>query len=136
VEEPGARPAGAPELALVRYIEQATALRQAAWRRHFSLAEMSRFQRVDAAQWAILATEAERLMAAGVAATSLEAQALAGRLQVLIGQAMGHDPQMVRKMAAAMAAEPLLSAGASLPTAARAYLQAAASAARPLPRQR
>jgi DNA-binding transcriptional MerR regulator len=129
LQEPLARQAGAPELAMVRYIEQATALRLAAWQRHFSLAEMSRFQRVDEAQWAALAAETEGLMAAQAAVSSPAAAALVDRLRALIGQAVGKDPQLVQKMAAAMAAEPLLRAGAMLPAPAKAYLEAAAGAA-------
>lgn len=129
-QEPMARQAGAPGLAVLRYIEQATALRQAAWLRHFTLAEMSRFQRVDAAQWAALAADAQGLMAAQVPPAAAAAQALAGRLQTLVAQTVGNDPQLVRKMVAAMAAEPLLRAGARVPEAAKAYLQAAAASTR------
>lgn len=129
LQEPLARQAGTPEVAMVRYIEQATALRLAAWLRHFSLAEMSRFQRVDEAQWATLAADAEGLMAAQLPASSPAAQALAGRLQALIGQTVGNDPSLVQKMAAALAAEPLLRAGVMLPAAAKACLQAAAASA-------
>jgi len=129
VQEPSARQGGAPELAVVRYIEQATTLRQAAWLRHFTLAEMGRFQRVDPAQWVALAEEADQLMAAQVPASAPAAQALAGRLHALISQTVDNDPQLVQKMAAAMAAEPLLRAGAMLPAPAKAYLQAAMASA-------
>lgn len=129
LQEPGARPSDAPEPALVRYIEQATDLRLAAWRRHFTLAEMGCFQRVDAAQWAALAADAQDLMDAGVPGSAPAAQVLAGRLQGLVGQTVGHDPQRVRKMVSAMAAEPLLRAGALLPAPAQAYLKAAATSA-------
>ncbi|MDT7835519.1 MerR family transcriptional regulator [Aquabacterium sp. OR-4] len=125
LQEPLARRDGAPELAMVRYIEQATALRQAAWLRHFSLAEMSRFQRLDTSQWAALAADAEGLMAARVPASHPAAQALAGRLQALIAHAVGHHPPLVQKMFAAMAAEPLLRAGAVLPAPTGDYLRAA-----------
>jgi hypothetical protein len=50
-EEPLTRSTQTPEPALLRYIDQATALRMAAWQRHFDTAEMSRFRRVDPAQW-------------------------------------------------------------------------------------
>jgi predicted ATPase len=129
VQEPSARQGGAPELAVVRYIEQATSLRQAAWLRHFTLAEMGRFQRVDPAQWVALAEEAHQLMAAQVPASASTAQALAGRLHALISQTVDNDPQLVQKMAAAMAAEPLLRAGAMLPAPTKAYLQAAMASA-------
>jgi DNA-binding transcriptional MerR regulator len=128
--EPLARPAGTPEVALVRYIEQATALRQAAWLRHFSLAEMSRFRRVEPGQWNSLATDAQALMAAGQLPSSPAAQALARRLQALVLQTVGSDAGLTQKMAAALAAEPLLRAGAMLPEPVRVFLQAAADSAR------
>jgi len=131
LQEPLARQAGAPDLAVVQYIEQATTLRQAAWLRHFTLAEMGRFQRVDPAQWAALAAQTGALMADHVPPSSPAAQALAAQLRALIAQTVGNDPQLVQKMAAAMAAEPLLRAGAMVPEPAKAYLQAAmAQAAR------
>lgn len=129
LQEPLARPAGAPELAVVRYIEQATDLRLAAWLRHFTRAEMGRFQRMDPAHWAAVAEAADGLMAARVPPSAPAAQALAGRLRALISQSMGNDPDLVRKMDAAMAAEPLLRAGALLPPSARAYLQQALAGA-------
>jgi hypothetical protein len=51
----------------------------------------------------------------------------------LIDHTVGHDPQLMAKMVAALAAEPLLSAGAMMPPAARAYLQAAAASMAPTP---
>ena len=44
-----------------------------------------------------------------------------------LGQAMGDDPALVQKMAGALAAEPLLRAGAMLSEPVKAYLQAAAA---------
>ena len=125
-EEPGVHSAQSVEPALVQYIEQATALRLAAWQRHFSTAEMSRFKRVEAAQWHKLAQAAERLMARGQPPSCKPARALAAQLQALISQVVGDDPAQLQKMRTAMAAEPLLRAGAMLPPAVRAYLQAAA----------
>lgn len=128
-QEPTARQAGAPEPAMVRYVEQATTLRMTAWQRHFTKDDMSRFRRVDAAQWRALATATHALMHAGVPATAPAAGALAGQLRTLVFQTVGEDPVLVRKMSAALAAEPLLRAGAQLPPAVQAYLQAAAGAA-------
>lgn len=125
-DEPLVHGANRPDPALLRYIEQATALRMAAWRRHFSLAEMGRFRRADPVQWQQLAHEAEALIAAGLPPASAQARALAGRLQALVGQVVGGDPALLQKMRAAMAAEPLLRAGALLPPAVMGYLQAAA----------
>lgn len=124
-EEPLVRSAQTPEPALVRYIEQATALRLAAWQRHFSIAEMSRFRRVDLAQWQQLSRATEALMAKRQPPSSKSARALAARLQSLISQVVDGDPAQLARMRAAMATEPLLRAGAMLPEAVKTYLQAA-----------
>jgi len=81
-DEPAVRSAQTAEPALVQYIEQATALRLAAWQRHFSTAEMSRFRRIDAAQWQQLSRAAEALMSQGLSPSSKPARALAAQLQV------------------------------------------------------
>ena len=126
-EEPLARSAHRPDPALLRYIEQATTPRLAAWQRHFSTAEMGRFRRVEVAQWHQLTRAAEALIAKGLPPTSGPARALAGQLQALISRAVGDDSVQLQKMRAAMAAEPLLRAGAMLPAPVTAYLQAAAA---------
>ena len=125
-EEPLVRSAQTAEPELVHYIEQATALRLAAWQRHFSTAEMSRFRRVDTAQWQQLGRAAEALMSKGLPPSSKPARALAIQLQALISQVVADDPVMLSRMRAAMATEPLLRAGAMLPEPVRGYLQAAA----------
>lgn len=125
-EEQLVRSAQSIEPELVRYIEQATALRLAAWQRHFSTAEMSRFRRIDVARWRQLGSAVEALMAKGLPPTSPPARALAADLHALISHVVGDDPVQLLKMQAAMAAEPLLRAGAMLPESVRGYLQAAA----------
>ncbi len=124
-DEPLVRSAQTAEPALVRYIEQATALRLAAWQRHFSSAEMSRFRRIDTAQWQQLSSAADALMTKGLSPASKPARELAAQLQALISQVVGDDPVQLSRMRAAMAAEPLLRAGAMLPERVRGYLQAA-----------
>lgn len=131
LHEPLARQAGAPELAMVRYIERATALRLEAWQRHFTMADLSRFRRIDGSSWRDLAVAAQALMDRGVPVTDPAAGALAGRLHALFEQTVGADPALVRKMAAALAAESLLRAGAQLPPPVQAYLHAAANLTRP-----
>jgi DNA-binding transcriptional MerR regulator len=125
-EEPLVRSAQTAEPELVLYIEQATALRLAAWQRHFSTAEMSRFRRVDAAQWQQLSRAAKALMTKGLPPSSKAARALAAQLQALISHVVGDDPEQLSRMRAALATEPLLRAGAMLPESVRGYLQAAA----------
>lgn len=116
-----------PEPALLRYIEQATTLRMAAWRRHFSTAEMSRFRRADLAQWQQLAHATMELISTGVPATAPQARALAAQLHALVRHVVDDDPALLHKMQAAMAAEPLLRAGALLPPPVQAYLHAASA---------
>ncbi|MEO8298863.1 MAG: MerR family transcriptional regulator [Burkholderiales bacterium] len=126
-EEPPVRSAQTAEPALVHYIDQATALRLAAWQRHFSTVEMSRFRRVDVAQWQQLGRATEALMAKGLPPSSKPARALAAQLQALISRVVGDDPGLLARMHAAMAAEPLLRAGAMLPAPVKDYLQTAAT---------
>ena len=130
-DEPVAHGAHRPEPALLRYIEQAITLRLDAWRRHFSMAEMSRFRRVDLAQWQSLTQAVEALMRAQVPPASAPARALADRLETLIRHVVDDDPVLLHQMRTAMAAEPLLRAGALLPAPVRAYLEEAASPRKP-----
>jgi len=67
------------------------------------------------------------LMAKGLPPSSAPARALAAQLQALISRVVGDDPVQLMRMHAAMAAEPLLRAGAMLPAPVRGYLQAAAA---------
>jgi DNA-binding transcriptional MerR regulator len=126
-EEPLTSSTQTTEPALLRFIDQATELRMAAWQRHFNTAEMSRFRRVEPAQWQQLTEAVEALIAQGVPPSSAPAWSLAGQLQSLISQAMGDDPVLLQKMHAAMEAEPLLRAGSMLPAPVQQYLQAAAA---------
>lgn len=87
---------------------------------------MSRFRRIDTAQWQQLSRAAEALMTKGLPPYSKPARALAAQLQALISQVVGDDPVQLSRMRAAMATEPLLRAGTMLPEPVRGYLQAAA----------
>ena len=77
VQEPAVRQAGAPDLAMVAYVEQATALRLAAWLRHFTLADLAAFRWVSHGVWQALAGQVQALMAAGVPPGAAAARALA-----------------------------------------------------------
>lgn len=125
--EPQARRAGGPDLAMVRYIAQATSLRLAAWQRHFTLAELGRFRHVGAAAWRQLADDAQALITNAAPLDAAPWQALGARLQGLLQQLSGHDPVLLLQLQHALAAEPLLRAGLPLPAALLAQLQAVAA---------
>ncbi len=129
MQDPLLRPAGAPDVAMVRDVERATSLRMAAWQHHVSLAGLSRFQRVEQADWARVATDAQVLMDARLPASTPAAQALAARLQALIALSVGNDVQLVQTMTQALVAEPLLRAGAMLPMPVKHLIEAAAASA-------
>lgn len=123
VQEPAVRQAGAPDLAMVAYVEQATALRLAAWLRHFTLADLAAFRWVSHGVWQALAGQVQALMAAGVPPGAAAARALAAQAGVLVDQAVGGDAVLRHKLDGALQAEPLLRAGALLTPAQMAYLR-------------
>ncbi|MES2715613.1 MAG: MerR family transcriptional regulator [Pseudomonadota bacterium] len=125
--EPQARRPGGPDLVMVRYIEQATTLRLAAWQRHFSLADLGRFRHVGADDWRQLADDGQALINSATPLDAAPWQALAARLQGLLQQLSGHDPLRLQALQRALAAEPLLRAGLPLPAALLAQLQALAA---------
>ncbi len=107
-EDPLARSAHGPDPDLLRYIEQATALRMAAWQRHFGTAEMSRFRRVEVGQWNQPTRAAEALIATGLPPTAAPARALASPLQAPISRVVGDDPVLLPAAALARAKRPRL----------------------------
>ena len=122
-QEPGARQTPGPDLATVRYVEQATELRLAHWRKHCTMAELSRFGWVRHEKWQALTAAVRRLIADGVdpaapAALAVQANALALLLRTADG-----DAALLHKLGSAVAADPVLRAGSALAPEVRAYLQ-------------
>lgn len=99
--EASARRHGGPDLAMVRWIEQATTPRLAAWQRHFSLAELSRFGHLPSSAWRAL--------------DDLSAAERDTRLQAQLLTLVGEDAALLARLRQALAAEPLLRAGLALP---------------------
>jgi len=127
--EPAARrKTEGPDLSVVRYVEQATELRMARWQAHFTLADMSRFRRVPPREWRDVGDELQALMAQHTPPDAPAAQAAGARADALVSRTVGGDPELLRKLAAAMAAEPVLRAGANLGSEAMAYLKAVRAA--------
>ena len=122
-QEPGARQTPGPDLSTVRYVEQATELRLAHWRKHCTMAELSRFGWVRHEEWQALTAAVRRLIADGVdpaapAAGAVQANALALLLRTADG-----DAALLHKLGSAVAADPVLRAGSALAPEVRAYLQ-------------
>jgi DNA-binding transcriptional MerR regulator len=122
--EPAARKNEGPDLSVVRYVEQATELRMARWQAYFTLADMSRFRWVPLSEWREVDAELQALMAQRTPPDEPAAQAACARADALVGRTVGNDPELLRKLAAAMAADPVLRAGAKLGPEAMAYLKA------------
>ena len=122
-QEPGARQTPRPDLATVRYVEQVTELRLAHWRKHCTMAELSRFGWVRHEKWQALTAAVRRLIADGVdpaapAALAVQANALALLLRTADG-----DAALLHKLGSAVAADPVLRAGSALAPEVRAYMQ-------------
>lgn len=121
--EPAARQGVGPDLSVVRYVEQATELRMARWRAHFTLAELSRFRWVPLSEWRGVELRVQRLIARGAPPGSRAARHACAEADALIGRAVGDDPLLLRKLADAMAREPVLRAGVKLGGETLDYLQ-------------
>jgi DNA-binding transcriptional MerR regulator len=126
--EPAARQGKGPDLSVVRYVEQATELRFARWLAHFTLAEMSRFRWVPSSDWQAVNTAVQRLIARNAAPTSRAAVAACARADALISRTVDDDPVLLRKLAGAIASEPVLRAGVKLGTEVLDYLHAVRAA--------
>lgn len=126
--EPVARKNDGPDLTVVRYVEQATDLRMARWRAHFTLAEMSRFRWVPLAEWRAVDAVIRRLIDKGTAPNSRAAHAACLKADALISRVVDDDPVLLRKLAAAMAAEPVLRAGTKFGPEVLDYLKAVRAA--------
>ncbi len=127
--EPGARRESVgPDLSVVRYVEQATELRMARWKSYFTLADMSRFRWVPLSEWHEVDAELQTLIAQRMPPGDPAAQAACARADALASRSVGDDPELLRKLAAAMAADPVLRAGAKIGPEALAYLKAVRAA--------
>ena len=122
-QEPGARQTVGPDLATVRYVEQATELRLAHWRKHCTMAELSRFGWVRHEEWQALNAAVQRLIADGVAPASPAARPVQTIALALLLRAANGDAALAYKLGSAMAADPVLRAGSALTPEVWAYLQ-------------
>ncbi len=113
-----------PDLSVVQYVEQATELRMARWRAHFTLDDMSRFRWVPLNEWRAVDAELQSLIAQRTPPDAPEARAACARADVLVSRSVGDDPALLGKLAGAMAGEPVLRAGMKLGVETLAYLKA------------
>ncbi len=126
--EPAARKNEGPDLSVVRYMEQATTLRMARWQAHFTLDEMSRFRWVPLSDWRSVEATLQALIEQRTPPEATAARAACASADALISRTVGDDPVLLRKLATAMAAEPVLGAGMKLGPEVRAYLKAVRAA--------
>ncbi|MEO8056767.1 MAG: MerR family transcriptional regulator [Burkholderiales bacterium] len=122
--EPAARQNVGPDLSVVRYVEQATELRMARWQAHFTLDEMSRFRWVPLSEWRAVDATLQALIARRTPPGDPAAQAACANADALVSRSVGDDPVLLRQLAAAMAAEPVLRAGMKLGPEVLSYLKA------------
>ncbi len=113
------------DTALLAYLEQAIGMRMAALLRHMSAQELEKLDGSLGPQWVQLAADAQALVAAGVAADTPQAQALASRYAELLHRTVRHDAALAEKMRRAYHQEPILSHGHYLSPALRNFLEKA-----------
>ena len=126
--EPAAREKEGPDLAVVRYVDQATELRMARWRAHFTLDDLSRFRWVPLTEWRALELQIQTLIDQRAAADAPAAQAACDAADALVSRAVGDDPVLLKRLSTALAAEPVLRAGVKLGAESLAFLQAVRAA--------
>ncbi|MDR2327529.1 MAG: MerR family transcriptional regulator [Acidovorax sp.] len=112
------------EPVLMAYLDRAIAVRLAALRRHLSTEELLRLDGSTGPEWEAFAAQGERLLARGILPRSKAARALKARYQELALRTMGQDTALAAKLAAAYAAEPVLTLGHFVSPQLRAYLHA------------
>ena len=122
-QEPGARQTLGPDLATVRYVEQATELRLAHWRKHCTMAELSRFGWVRHEEWQALTAAVRRLIADGVDPAAPAARVVQANALALLLRTADGDAALLHKLGSAVAADPVLRAGSALAPEVRAYMQ-------------
>lgn len=113
------------DLDVIDYIGEAIEMRLATLHRYFSPEDLQRIDKTLDPQWRELAGDAARLMAAGTAADSPAAHALARRWDELFDRTVRGDARLRAKMVEAFDAEPLLRAGAPLDVTTRDYIHRA-----------
>lgn len=124
--EPQAHGRDGTDLALMRYVEQATQPRMAMWQQFFSLEEMSRFSPLADADVQGLASDVLVALERRVALDGPEARALLQRWQDKLMQAVGGDAGLARRLRRAYQDQPALRTGSKLPQAALDFLLAVA----------
>lgn len=129
--EPVVRLDNGPSAELIAYIEQAIGLRMAALLRHLSTDDLARLGPPPDDEWRQLAHELADLQARGVAPGDATVQAIARTWAQLFEAFTDHDPALAARLMQAMAAEPVLQAGAVATPAVRDYLLRAMALARP-----
>ena len=120
-------PSSSPaDLALMRYVEQATQPRMALWQQYFTLAEMSRFRPLADGDLQALGADVQAALDRQLAPDAPPARALLQRWRDKLLQAAGGDPDMARRLQKAYLEQPALRVGSRLPAAALDFLLAAA----------
>jgi DNA-binding transcriptional MerR regulator len=122
--EPRARGEGGPDLALIRYVEQAAEQRMALWLQHFSLQEISAFKPLPAAVTQALEASVQQALAAGALPTDTVARELRRRWQAKLTQATGGNEAVAQRLMQAYATEPAMRIGATLSDRSLAFLLA------------
>lgn len=124
--EPQAHGRDGADLALMRYVEQATQPRMALWQQFFSLEELSRFKPLADGDVQALGHDVMAAVDRQAAPDGPEARELLQRWQGKLTQAVGGDPVVARRLQQAYLQQPALRTGSRLPAEALAFLLAAA----------
>lgn len=118
-----------PDLAMTRYVQQASNARMAVLGKYFDLAQLRRFGNVADEEWQALERDAKALMRRRAAPEGRAVQALVQRWQALLDRLTGGDHAVQQALLTAYNKEPLLQATAMLEPPVRAFLQHARKAA-------
>lgn len=124
--EPQAHGRDGADLALMRYVEQATQPRMAMWQQFFTLQEMSRFRPLADADVQALGRDVMAALDRQLAPDTPEARTLLQRWRDKLVQAVGGDPAVAQRLQQAYLQQPALRTGSRLPAAVLAFLLAAA----------
>jgi DNA-binding transcriptional MerR regulator len=119
---------GRPSLAMIRFIDQAIALRMQALQRHLSETEMKSLRPIGEAQWRSLSNTVMELVAQRLPPQAPAARDALRQWSEMLDHTVAHDPVLRTKLKRAYEHEPLLRDAGPLPPAARAYLMQAAQA--------